>query len=103
VHDAVSIGACSIGAAATCFNLAREHVKTRKQVRTNNACHPVALKYTRYLYFVQFGRPLAANQSISFTLANMATDLQVRSWGCAHIVLILASIAGFSFNDSTSC
>jgi isobutyryl-CoA dehydrogenase len=49
----LSIGACSVGAATTCFRLAREHVGVRKQ----------------------FGRPLAAQQSVGFTLADMAADL----------------------------
>jgi alkylation response protein AidB-like acyl-CoA dehydrogenase len=55
VNFAVSIAACSIGAAATCFNLARDYIRTRKQ----------------------FGKPLAANQALSFMLADMATKLQV--------------------------
>lgn len=49
----LSIAACSLGAANTCFNLAREHVAVRKQ----------------------FGKPLAVNQTIGFTIADMATDL----------------------------
>jgi alkylation response protein AidB-like acyl-CoA dehydrogenase len=49
----VSIATCSVGAAQTCFALARDHVRTRSQ----------------------FGKPLAANQTVGFTLADMATDL----------------------------
>jgi len=50
---AVSIAACSLGAAQTCFGLARDHIRTRKQ----------------------FGKPLAANQAVSFMLADAATEL----------------------------
>ncbi len=51
----ISIGACSLGAATTCLKLSRDHVKQRHQ----------------------FGAPLAANQSVAFTLADMATSLYV--------------------------
>lgn len=47
--------ACSVGASATCFRLARDYLKVRKQ----------------------FGKPLADNQHLAFTLADMATDLNV--------------------------
>ena len=49
----LSIAACSLGAANTCFNLARDYVQVRKQ----------------------FNKPLINNQTIEFKLANMATDL----------------------------
>ena len=48
----LSIAACSVGAAHTAFGLAREHVKVRKQ----------------------FGRPLAANQTVAFEIADMASE-----------------------------
>lgn len=51
--SAVSIAACSLGAASTCFNLARTYTKNR----------------------MQFGQPLSANQTVAFSLADMATDL----------------------------
>lgn len=50
---AVSIAACSLGAAATCTTLARDYLKGRKQ----------------------FGKPLAANQALQFMLADMAGKL----------------------------
>ncbi|KAL6072407.1 Isobutyryl-CoA dehydrogenase, mitochondrial [Balamuthia mandrillaris] len=49
----INIGACSLGAAQACFDLAREHTLVRHA----------------------FGKPLAANQSIQFKLADMATSL----------------------------
>lgn len=49
----LSIATCSLGAAFASFEIAREHVKARQQ----------------------FGAPLASNQSVAFTIANMATDL----------------------------
>ncbi|CAE7808360.1 acad8 [Symbiodinium sp. KB8] len=51
----LSIGTCSLGAAAKCFDIAREYVKTRKQ----------------------FGKPLINNQALAFRLSDMATDLQL--------------------------
>lgn len=50
----INIGACSLGAAATCLGLAREHLLVREQ----------------------FGRKLAAFQALQFTLADMATNLE---------------------------
>jgi alkylation response protein AidB-like acyl-CoA dehydrogenase len=50
----INIGACSLGAARTCLELAREHVATRKQ----------------------FDRPLNEFQSVQFKLADMATELE---------------------------
>jgi hypothetical protein len=50
----LSIAASSLGAASTCLCLAIDHTKVRKQ----------------------FGKPLAANQTIQFSLAEMAMRLQ---------------------------
>lgn len=50
---AVSIAACSLGAAATCLSVSRDYIKTRKQ----------------------FGKPLAANQALQFAIADMAGKL----------------------------
>jgi alkylation response protein AidB-like acyl-CoA dehydrogenase len=50
----INIGACSLGGARTCFDLAREHLKTRRQ----------------------FGKPLADFQALQFRLADMATELE---------------------------
>jgi isobutyryl-CoA dehydrogenase len=50
----INIGACSIGGARACFEAARDHVAARRQ----------------------FDRALAEFQSIQFTLADMATDLE---------------------------
>ncbi|HWA44222.1 MAG TPA: acyl-CoA dehydrogenase family protein [Hypericibacter adhaerens] len=50
----INIGACSLGAARACLELAREHVATRKQ----------------------FGHPLNEFQSVQFKLADMATELE---------------------------
>jgi alkylation response protein AidB-like acyl-CoA dehydrogenase len=50
----INIGACSLGAARTCLELARDHVATRKQ----------------------FGQPLNEFQSVQFKLADMATELE---------------------------
>jgi len=50
---AVSIAACSLGAASTCLDLSAAYIKTRKQ----------------------FGKPLAANQALQFKVADMATKL----------------------------
>jgi isobutyryl-CoA dehydrogenase len=50
----INIGACSLGAARTCLELAREHVATRKQ----------------------FGQALNEFQSVQFKLADMATELE---------------------------
>jgi alkylation response protein AidB-like acyl-CoA dehydrogenase len=50
----LNIGACSLGAARACLDLAREHMKTRSQ----------------------FGRKLAEFQALQFKLADMATDLE---------------------------
>lgn len=49
----LSIAACSVGGASAALLAARDHVTVRKQ----------------------FGKPLAANQSVQFRLADMATDL----------------------------
>ena len=50
----LNIGACSLGAARACLDLAREHMKTRSQ----------------------FGRKLAEFQALQFKLADMATELE---------------------------
>ena len=50
----VNIAACSLGGARACLELAREHLKTRKQ----------------------FGKVLAEFQALQFRLADMATDLE---------------------------
>ena len=50
----VNIAACSLGGARACLELAREHLKTRKQ----------------------FGKALAEFQALQFRLADMATDLE---------------------------
>ncbi len=50
----LNIGACSIGGARACLELALDHVKARKQ----------------------FGRVLAEFQALQFKLADMATDLE---------------------------
>ena len=50
----VNIGACSLGAAATCLELAREHLLVREQ----------------------FGKKLAAFQALQFKVADMATELE---------------------------
>ena len=49
----LNIGACSLGGAQACFELAHAHVAQRKQ----------------------FGAPLLANQTVKFALADMATQL----------------------------
>ena len=50
----LNIGACSLGGAARCLELALDYVKERKQ----------------------FGKPLAAFQALQFRLADMATELE---------------------------
>jgi alkylation response protein AidB-like acyl-CoA dehydrogenase len=50
----INIGACSLGAARTCLELARDHVASRKQ----------------------FGQALNEFQSVQFKLADMATELE---------------------------
>jgi alkylation response protein AidB-like acyl-CoA dehydrogenase len=50
----INIGACSLGAARSCLELAREHVATRQQ----------------------FGHALNEFQSVQFKLADMATELE---------------------------
>lgn len=50
----INIGACSTGGARACLDLARDHMKTRKQ----------------------FGQTLAEFQALQFQLADMATDLE---------------------------
>ncbi len=50
----INIGACSLGGARACLELAREHSKTRKQ----------------------FGQTLAEFQALQFYLADMATELE---------------------------
>ena len=50
----INIGACSLGAAATCLSLAREHLLVREQ----------------------FGKKLAAFQALQFTLADRATEIE---------------------------
>lgn len=50
----LNIAACSIGAARTCLEAAREHMQVRKQ----------------------FGRELAQFQALQFRLADMATELE---------------------------
>ena len=50
----LNIGACSLGAARTCLELARDHVATRRQ----------------------FGQALNEFQSVQFKLADMATELE---------------------------
>jgi len=50
----INIGACSVGGARACLELAREHTKTRKQ----------------------FGQPLAEFQALQFQLADMTTELE---------------------------
>ena len=62
----LSIAACSVGAAHTAFNLARDHVKVRKQ----------------------FGKPLAAFQNTQFEIADMASDL----YGARSVVRAAATL-----------
>jgi hypothetical protein len=50
----INIGACSLGAAATCLDLGRDHLLVREQ----------------------FGKKLAEFQALQFTLADMATTLE---------------------------
>ena len=50
----INIGACSLGGARACFDLARDHLLTRRQ----------------------FGKPLAEFQALQFRLADMATELE---------------------------
>lgn len=50
----INIGACSLGAAQTCLDLAREHLNTRSQ----------------------FGKKLGEFQALQFKLADMATELE---------------------------
>ena len=50
----INIGACSLGAAATCIDLAREHLLVREQ----------------------FGKRLADFQALQFRIADMATELE---------------------------
>jgi alkylation response protein AidB-like acyl-CoA dehydrogenase len=50
----LNIGACSIGGARACLELAREHMTVRRQ----------------------FGKPLADFQALQFKLADMATELE---------------------------
>jgi len=50
----LNIGACSLGGAGVCLDLAREHLKSRRQ----------------------FGQPLADFQALQFKLADMATELE---------------------------
>ena len=50
----INIGACSLGAASTCLDLAREHLLVREQ----------------------FGKTLAAFQALQFKLADMATEIE---------------------------
>ncbi len=50
----LNIGACSIGGARACFELAREHMSVRQQ----------------------FGQPLSGFQALQFKLADMATELE---------------------------
>ena len=62
----VNIGACSLGAAATCLELAREHLLVREQ----------------------FGKKLAAFQALQFKVADMATELEA-----ARLMLFRAAAA----------
>ncbi len=50
----INIGACSLGGARACLELAREHMGVRSQ----------------------FGKPLAGFQALQFKLADMATELE---------------------------
>ncbi len=50
----INIGACSLGAAQVCLDLALEHVRTRKQ----------------------FGKVIGEFQAVQFTLADMATEIE---------------------------
>lgn len=63
----MSIAACSLGAATACFNLAKDYTKARKQ----------------------FSQPLAANQSVAFTLADMATDVYMSRLGIRDAARLL--------------
>lgn len=60
-------GTCSVGAAHRCLHLAREHVQVRKQ----------------------FGQPLAANQSVQFKLADMATHVVTARQMVRHAAKLL--------------
>ena len=50
----INIGACSVGGAQTCLDLAIEHIKNRKQ----------------------FGKPLSEFQTLQFYIADMASELE---------------------------
>jgi len=63
----LSIAACSVGAAKACYDVAREHVKVRQQ----------------------FGKPLAANQSVQFRLAQMGADIHASRLVVRHAAALL--------------
>jgi hypothetical protein len=63
----LSIGACSLGAAQTCFELAVQYTKERKQ----------------------FGSSLAKNQSVQFKLADMAKKLTCARLAIRHAAALL--------------
>ncbi len=62
----VNIGACSLGGAQACLDMARDYLGTRKQ----------------------FGRPLADFQALQFRLADMATEL-----AAARLMVYRAAVA----------
>jgi alkylation response protein AidB-like acyl-CoA dehydrogenase len=63
----LSIAACSVGAARACYNVARSHVQLREQ----------------------FGKPLAANQTIQFRLAQMGCDIHSARLMVRHAATLL--------------
>ena len=63
----VSIATCSVGAAKACYDLARDHVKKREQ----------------------FGKPLAANQSVQFRLADMGLKIHTSRLLVRHAAALL--------------
>jgi alkylation response protein AidB-like acyl-CoA dehydrogenase len=63
----LAIGACSIGAAKACYDASLDHVKVRSQ----------------------FGKPLAANQSIQFKLADMGTSIHLSRLAVRHAANLL--------------
>jgi alkylation response protein AidB-like acyl-CoA dehydrogenase len=63
----LSIGACSLGAAQACFELAVNYTKERKQ----------------------FGKPIATNQATQFKLADMAGKILSSRLALRHAAALL--------------
>lgn len=74
----------ALGAARTCFEIAREYTLDRKQFGNYKPLLPQIPSFYNFCVSL-VGRPLAATQLIQFKLADMLTDIAVAQQACIQV------------------